>query len=102
MSFPNYQSNPEAATPVRLSNGTSFLDGAQSSAHINTSTTTTVKASAGVLGSIIIALAFFFAYRPGKKSRAAAVVIGVGALGLIAGGVLYSMMRTRESARMVN
>jgi hypothetical protein len=49
-----------------------------------------------VLGTIIIALAFFFAYRPGKKSRAAAVVIGVGALGLIAGGAAAGLSGERD------
>ena len=54
MSFPNAQNNPAAAKPVRLSNGTDFIGGPQSATHISTSTTTTVKASAGVLGSIIV------------------------------------------------
>jgi hypothetical protein len=59
------------------------------------SKTNTVVAFA-VLGTIIIALAFFFAYRPGKKSRAAAVVIGVGALGLIAGGAAAGLSGERD------
>lgn len=54
MTFPSEQSNPAAATPVRLSNGTNFIDAAQSATHISTSTTTTVKNAAGVLGSVII------------------------------------------------
>lgn len=49
-----------------------------------------------VLGSIIITLAFFFAYRPSVPSRAGAVVIGVGALGLIAGGVAAGLSGERD------
>ncbi len=59
------------------------------------SKTNTVIAFA-VLGSIIIALAFFFAYRPRVPSKAAAVVIGVGALGLIAGGAAAGLSGERE------
>jgi hypothetical protein len=59
------------------------------------SKTNTVVAFA-TLGTIIILLAFFFAYRPGKKSRAAAVVIGVGALGLIAGGAAAGLSGERD------
>ena len=49
-----------------------------------------------VLGSIIITLAFFFAYRPRVPSKAAAVVIGVGALGLIAGGAAAGLGGERD------
>ncbi len=49
-----------------------------------------------VLGSIIIALAFFFAYRPRVNSKAAAVVIGVGSLGLIAGGAAAGLSGERD------
>lgn len=49
-----------------------------------------------VLGSIVIALAFFFAYRPRVPSKAAAVVIGVGALGLIAGGAAAGLSGERD------
>ncbi len=49
-----------------------------------------------MLGSIIIALAFFFAYRPRVPSKAAAVVIGVGALGLIAGGAAAGLSGERD------
>ncbi len=59
------------------------------------SKTNTVIAFA-VLGSIIIALAFFFAYRPRVPSKAAAVVIGVGALGLIAGGAAAGLSGERD------
>ncbi len=59
------------------------------------SKTNTVIAFA-VLGSIVIALAFFFAYRPRVPSKAAAVVIGVGALGLIAGGAAAGLSGERE------
>jgi hypothetical protein len=59
------------------------------------SKTTTVIAFS-VLGSIIIALAFFFAYRPRVNSKAAAVVIGVGALGLIAGGAAAGLSGERD------
>jgi hypothetical protein len=54
MTFPNAQNNPAAAIPVRLSNGTDFVGGPASATNITTSTTTTVKASAGVLGSLVI------------------------------------------------
>ena len=47
-------------------------------------TNTVVAFSA--LGTIIIVLAFFFAYRPGVKSRVAVGVIAIGAVGLVAGG----------------
>ena len=59
------------------------------------SKTNTVIAFA-VLGSIIIALAFIFAYRPRVPSKAAAVVIGVGALGLIAGGAAAGLSGERD------
>ena len=59
------------------------------------SKTNTVIAFA-VLGSIIIALAFFFAYRPRVPSKAAAVVIGVGAFGLIAGGAAAGLSGERD------
>ncbi len=59
------------------------------------SKTNTVIAFA-VLGSIVIALAFFFAYRPRVPSKAAAVVIGVGALGLIAGGAAAGLSGERD------
>jgi hypothetical protein len=58
------------------------------------SKTNTVIAFA-VLGSIVIALAFFFAYRPRVPSKAAAVVIGVGAIGLIAGGAAAGLSGER-------
>ena len=59
------------------------------------SKTSTVVAFA-VLGAIILTLAFLFAYRPGLRSRAAAVVIGVGALGLIAGGAAAGLSGERD------
>ena len=49
-----------------------------------------------VLGSIIITLAFFFAYRPRVPSKVAAVVIGVGSLGLIAGGAAAGLSGERD------
>ena len=49
------------------------------------SKTNTVIAFA-VLGAIILVVAFFFAYRPGLKSRAAFGAIAVGVLALVAGG----------------
>jgi hypothetical protein len=48
------------------------------------------------MGTIVIALAFFFAYRPAVKSRAAAVVIGVAAFGLIAGGAAAGLSGERD------
>jgi hypothetical protein len=62
---------------------------------LSLSKTGTVIAFA-VLGAIIIALAFFFAYRPKVASKAAAVVIGIGALGLIAGGAVAGLSGERE------
>ena len=59
------------------------------------SKTNTVVAFA-VLGGIIITLAFLFAYRPKVSSKAAAVVIGVGALGLIAGGAAAGLSGERD------
>jgi hypothetical protein len=59
------------------------------------SKTNTVIAFA-ILGTIIIALAFFFAYRPKVNSKAAVVVIGVGALGLVAGGAAAGLSGERE------
>jgi hypothetical protein len=59
------------------------------------SKTSTVVAFS-VLGAIIITLAFLFAYRPKVSSRAAAVVIGVGALGLIAGGAAAGLSGERD------
>lgn len=49
-----------------------------------------------VLGGIIILLAFFFAYRPNVASRAAAVALGVGALGLVAGGAVAGLSGERD------
>jgi hypothetical protein len=49
-----------------------------------------------VLGTIIIVLAFAFAYRPKVNSRAAVVVIGVGALGLVAGGAAAGLSGSRD------
>jgi hypothetical protein len=49
-----------------------------------------------VLGAIILTLAFFFAYRPKVSSKAAAVVVGVGALGLVAGGAVAGLSGERE------
>ena len=59
------------------------------------SKTSTVVAFS-VLGAIIITLAFLFAYRPKVSSKAAAVVIGVGALGLIAGGAAAGLSGERD------
>jgi len=59
------------------------------------SKTNTVIAFA-VLGSIIIALAFFFAYRPKVSSRAAIAVVGIGALGLVAGGAVAGLSGERD------
>jgi hypothetical protein len=59
------------------------------------SKTSTVIAFA-VLGAIIIGLAFFFAYRPSVRSRAALAAIGVGALGLVAGGAAAGLSGERD------
>ncbi|MGB0111947.1 MAG: hypothetical protein WBP59_01885 [Ilumatobacteraceae bacterium] len=49
-----------------------------------------------ILGTIIVVFAFFFAYRPALKSRAVAGVIGVGVVGLVAGGVAAGVDGERE------
>jgi hypothetical protein len=59
------------------------------------SKTNTVIAFA-VVGALIIAFAFFFAYRPGVKSRAAVGLIAVGALSLIVGGVAAGLDGQRD------
>jgi hypothetical protein len=59
------------------------------------SKTNTVIAFA-VLGAIILTVAFFLAYRPGLRSRAAVGAIAVGALALIAGGAAAGLDGQRE------
>lgn len=59
------------------------------------SKTNTVIAFA-VLGALIIAFAFFFAYRPGTKSKAALGLVGIGALSLVVGGVAAGLDGERE------
>jgi hypothetical protein len=49
-----------------------------------------------VLGTIIIGLAFFFAYGRRASGRTAAVVVAVGALGLVAGGAAAGLSGERE------
>ncbi len=59
------------------------------------SKTNTVIAFA-VLGVIILTVAFFLAYRPGLKSRAAFGAIAVGVLALVAGGAAAGLDGERE------
>jgi hypothetical protein len=59
------------------------------------SKTNTVIAFA-VMGAIILAVAFFLAYRPGLKSRATFGVIAVGILALVAGGAAAGLDGERE------
>ena len=59
------------------------------------SKTNTVIAFA-VLGVIILTAAFFLAYRPGLKSRAAVGAIGVGVLALVAGGAAAGLDGERD------
>jgi hypothetical protein len=59
------------------------------------SKTNTVIAFA-VMGAIILAVAFFLAYRPGLKSRATFGVIAVGVLALVAGGAAAGLDGERE------
>ena len=59
------------------------------------SKTNTVIAFA-VLGAIIVAFAFFFAYGPGVKAKAAVGIIAVGVVGLVAGGVYAGVDGQRE------
>jgi len=50
----------------------------------------------GVMGAIILAVAFFLAYRPGIKSRAAVGAIAVGVLALVAGGAAAGLDGERD------
>jgi hypothetical protein len=50
----------------------------------------------GVLGVIILTVAFLAAYRPGLKSRAAVGAIAVGVLALVAGGAAAGLDGERE------
>jgi hypothetical protein len=59
------------------------------------SKTNTVIAFA-VMGAVILAVAFFLAYRPGLKSRAAFGAIAVGVLALVAGGAAAGLDGERE------
>jgi hypothetical protein len=59
------------------------------------SKTNTVIAFA-VLGAVIIAFAFFFAYRPAVKSKAAVGIIAVGAFSLVVGGVAAGLDGERD------
>jgi hypothetical protein len=59
------------------------------------SKTNTVIAFA-VMGAVILAVAFFLAYRPGLKSRATFGVIAVGILALVAGGAAAGLDGERE------
>ncbi len=59
------------------------------------SKTNTVIAFA-VMGVIILAVAFFLAYRPGLKSRAAFGAIAVGILALVAGGAAAGLGGERD------
>lgn len=59
------------------------------------SKTNTVIAFA-VLGVIILTVAFFLAYRPGMKSRAAFGAIAVGVLALVAGGAAAGLGGERD------
>ena len=49
-----------------------------------------------VMGAIILTVAFFLAYRPGLKSRAAFGAIAVGALALVAGGAAAGLDGERD------
>lgn len=49
-----------------------------------------------VMGAVILAVAFFLAYRPGLKSRAAFGAIAVGVLALVAGGAAAGLDGERE------
>jgi hypothetical protein len=49
-----------------------------------------------VLGAIIVAFAFFFAYGPGVKAKAAVGIIAVGVVGLVAGGVYAGVDGQRD------
>ncbi len=49
-----------------------------------------------VLGALIIAFAFFFAYRPAMKSKATVGLIAVGAFSLVVGGVAAGLDGERE------
>jgi hypothetical protein len=49
-----------------------------------------------VLGVVILTVAFFLAYRPGLKSRAAVGAIAVGVLALVAGGAAAGLDGERE------
>jgi len=50
----------------------------------------------GVMGAVILTVAFLLAYRPGIKSRAAFGAIGVGVLALVAGGAAAGLDGERE------
>jgi hypothetical protein len=50
----------------------------------------------GVLGAIIVSVAFLLAYRPGLRSRTAVAVIGVGVLALVVGGAAAGLDGERD------
>ena len=50
----------------------------------------------GVLGAIIVSVAFLVAYKPGVKSRASVAVIGVGVLALFVGGAAAGLDGERD------
>jgi hypothetical protein len=81
--------------PLAAAIGIGIVEYAFSRVMLWLSKTSTVVAFS-VLGAIIITLAFLFAYRPKVSSKAAAVVIGVGALGLIAGGAAAGLSGERD------
>lgn len=53
-------------------------------------------AAFAVVGALILAFAFFFAYKPGLRSRAAVGLIAVGSVSLVAGGVAAALGGQRE------
>lgn len=59
------------------------------------SKTNTVIAFA-VLGAIVVAFAFFVAYRPGARSKAVVGLVGVGAVSLVVGGVAAGLDGQRD------
>ncbi len=59
------------------------------------SSTNTVIAFA-VAGALIVAFGFFFAYRPGRTSKAAVGLVGIGVLSLVVGGVAAGLDGQRE------
>jgi hypothetical protein len=50
----------------------------------------------GMLGLVLLLFAFFFAYRPGVKSRAVISVVAIGAIGIVAGGAAAGSAGPRD------